>query len=162
MNKKPLLIFPQPTPGDRSTGSPRLPKIHFPTKEEQVQRLENKITELERVLENQAAAIQNSVHGLIPEMILVLEIAGNLNNFYQAVRKTPGFEFLSEFHDEREIVDDFFYNIKKDGSKSEKPLTARLFLTMTNQRALQELLKYWNEYKKESESQNFEKGHNKI
>jgi hypothetical protein len=158
---KPLLIFPLPTTLDRSTRPSGIGKIHFPTKDQQIERLEEKITELERVLQNEAAAIQRSPHGLVPEMILVMEIAGDLNNFYRAVAKTPGMEFLSEYYDERD-VDEFFYGLNTDGTRREKPFTARLFLTMTNEQALRELLRYWTEYKKNRTEQNFPDGTKKF
>jgi hypothetical protein len=142
MNNKPLLIFPSATRNDRTKSISTPPSYRYPTKEEQLMRLNNKINELDRVLQNRTARISQSVEGLFPEMILVFEIAGRLDDFFKAIRATPGMEFLAEFQSEFSEPDDFFYN----PDKMSEALETRVFLAMTSNRALNELQRYWRRY----------------
>ncbi|GAA4131862.1 hypothetical protein GCM10022216_02290 [Sphingobacterium kyonggiense] len=135
--------------------------MNFPTSESQIARLETPITNLDRVLENKTAYLGRNPANFISEMILVLEVAGTLDDFYKAVSKTSGFEFLAE-HQTEIPPDDSFY-IKSDaGERTDKPVGARLFLTMTNQQALTELVSYWREYKKPIARQKFKRGTTKF
>ena len=81
MAKKPLLIFPRTSAGSRDTLPPFTGNIKYPGKGTQIQNLDNRITELDRVLENQTAYLGANPANLVAEMILVLEIAGNLDDF---------------------------------------------------------------------------------
>ena len=161
MAKKPLLVFPTPAIADRTKKSGQSTETHFPSKNRQVTKYEDKISELDRVLANKSAALQQQVGSIIPEMLLVLETAGEISDFFKAVKKTPGMEFLAENQSETESDEDF-YHLDKAGNRVDKSIDTRFYLTMTNQRALQELQKYWREYKKDKEQQNFEKGTTKF
>lgn len=161
MAKKPLLIFPRTSAGSRDTLPPFTGNIKYPGKETQIQNLENRITELDRVLENQTAYLGANPANLVAEMILVLEIAGNLDDFFRAVAATPGMEFLSELQSEIE-PDENFFTVNNRGERSDKRFGARLFLTMTNQSALRELRSYWDEYKKDPDNQNFRRNTGKF
>lgn len=154
MPKKPLLIFPQASSGSRDTLPPFTGNIKFPEKEKQVQKFENRISELDRVLENQTAYLGTNPANLVAEMILVLEVAGDLKDFYRAVTVTPGMEFLGELQSEIEPDEDF-YTVNRDGDRTDKRFGARVFLTMTNQAALRELRAYWEKYKLRRDEQNF-------
>src|SRR5690554_6590056 len=157
MNNKPLLVFPKPTTAEKSNLNPFLGKNHLPSKEHQIQQFEEKISDLERVLHNNAASLQEVADNIRPEMVLVLETAGDIGDFYKAVKKTPGMEFLVENKGYVEPTDVIF-TPDKDGNRTEKLVETRLFLTMTNQKALLELKKYWDEYKKDGEDQKFKRG----
>ena len=161
MTKKPLLIFPKPAIASKSKKTGRPGKINFPSSENQIARLENPITNLDRVLQNQNAYLGENPSNFISEMILVLEVAGTLDDFYKAVDKTPGMEFLAE-HQTQISRDENFYVSSENGDPTDKPVGARLFLTMTNQRALSELVRYWQEYKKPIERQKYKHGTTKF
>lgn len=145
MIKKPLLTFPIPVNAEKSKGHGFPSDMFIPNKDKQISRNETKISELERVLSNKTASLQLVAGNIIPEMILVLETAGEIKDFFKAVKKTPGMEFLAEYETEFD-ADDNFYN-KKDGKRLDSSIDARFYLTMTNQRALHELQKYWKDYK---------------
>ncbi len=161
MAKKPLLIFPKAASGSRDTLPPFTGNLRYPNKEKQVQNLDNRITDLERVLENQTAYLGLNPANLVAEMILVLEVAGDLKDFFGAVAATPGMEFLGELQSEIDPDDDFF-TVNKNGERTDKKFGSRLFLTMTNQNALRELRSYWDEYKKDKDAQNFRRGTSKF
>lgn len=161
MAKKPLLIFPRASFGSRDTLQPFTGNIKYPEKETQVQKFENRISELDRVLENQTAYLGVNPANLVAEMILVLEVAGDLNDFFKAVVATPGMEFLGELQSEID-PDENFYTVNRDGERVDKRFGARLFLTMTNQAALRELRAYWEKYKLNRDEQNFVHGTSKF
>lgn len=160
--KRPLLIFPRHSNQDKTSRPPSFGGgSKFPSKEIQTRRFESKISELDRVLQNETAYLQQSIVNIVPEMILVLEIAGTIENFFSAVANTPGMEFLADFQDEIQ-PDENFYKVNKNGERTDKPVTSRVFLTMTNQEALRELRRYWIEYKKDVEEQDFKRGTTKF
>ena len=161
MAKKPLLIFPRASSGSRDTLPPFTGNIRYPGKERQVQNLDDRITDLDRVLENQTAYLGVNPANLVAEMILVLEVAGDLKDFFRAVSETPGMEFLGELQSEIESDEDFF-TVNNQGERTDKKFGTRLFLTMTNQSALRELRSYWEEYKKDKGDQNFRRGTSKF
>lgn len=161
MAKKPLLIFPRASSGSRDTLPPFNGNLRYPSKEKQIQNLDNRISDLERVLENQTAYLGLNPANLVAEMILVLEIAGDLKDFFRAVATTPGMEFLGELQSEAESDDDFF-TVDKHGDRNDKKFGSRVFLTMTNQSALRELRSYWQEYKKDKDDQEFKRGTSKF
>lgn len=161
MSKKPLLIFPSPTKAQRTNKPPGRGSMRFPDKQSQIAKHGPKITELDTVLANQTASLQYFINNIIPEMVLVLETAGEIDAFFKAVQRTPGMEFLAEFEAELE-ADQEFYIKDKEGNATDKPIDTRFYLTMTNQRALQELLKYWKKYQKEKKDQDFKHGTTKF
>ena len=81
--------------------------------------------------------------GAVPEQTIVFETIGTVEDFFKAVIKVQGMEWLGEF-DESDILpdDDFFVEEKKD-----KRLNGRLYLIMTNQQAMHDLLSLWNGYR---------------
>lgn len=158
MAKKPLLIFPRATSASRDVLQSYIGNVQFPGRGRQVELLENRVSNLERVLENQTAYLGANPANLIAEMILVLEVAGDLKDFFSAVNKIPGMEFLSELQADMEPDDDFYTINSNTGERLNKRFGARLFLTMTNQSALRELRSMWEEFKREPDEQNFRHG----
>jgi hypothetical protein len=161
MAKKPLLIFPSPTSVSKTKKYGGAGNFHFPSTERQVARLDSSINSIERVLVNKTAYLGQNPANFVSEMIIVLEVAGILDDFFKAVKLTPGMEFLMEYQTEF-TADDDFHHESEDGLEIDKPVGARLFLTMTNQQALRQLLSYWNEYKKPKNLQSFERGTTKF
>ncbi len=159
MARKPFLIFPKPSQTSRTKkrGQKSSKGIGFPSKETQVSRLERKISNLETILKNQSMELSNSIEGYTPEMILVLEIAGTIDNFFKAVEKTPGMEFLLEYQDDLEADDDFYMVDENNERLEDRNIEngKRIFLSTTNAQALKELEKYWTRYKA---GQNQERG----
>jgi len=149
----PLLIFPKPTKQLPRITSKIVPPAFFgPSKDIQKGRFEKKISNLDISITNEKIRLSQSVVGLEPERLLVFEIKCELVDFYKAVEKTEGMEFLGEtFIGEDEPDEDFVY--KKYVNKEEivddvKKIPKRLFLTINNLVALNELKRYWDNYEK--------------
>lgn len=152
---KPLIIFPKPAetlPRTSLSQTPR-PTFFHPSKENQKGKFEKKITNLDTAIANEAITLSLSVAGLEPERLLVFEIKGEIEDFYKAVEKTEGMEFLGESFIGEEDPDDSFIYRKYDKETEEiiddkKKISKRLFLTINNQSALNELKRYWDYYQK--------------
>lgn len=112
----PLLVFPQyktvaPPAG---TGFP-ISQPHMPSHARQVGRLNSQISTFQQDFERYKASISESVAGLEPETVLVIEIAGAIDDFKQAV-EAVGLEWLGEWDLDDIEPDDDFYEEPKIGT----------------------------------------------
>ncbi|WP_042372513.1 S8 family peptidase [Bacteroides neonati] len=144
-NNHPLLFFPEPISLQKKAGVRFIPKsISYPSNDRQTERLSPLFDALCRSFEHQRVDIQNTPVGIDPEQVLVFETIGNVENFIIAIGKTDGLEWMGEIElDDICPSDDFHYT---EVGSEEKSLHGRLFLTMTNQRAMTEMLSLWREY----------------
>lgn len=142
MPERPLLLFPTPEVTSKSNlggggGSP-----HLPTHYRQGERLAPKFTQLQEAVRARNIEIQQAVTGIDPEQVLVMETIESVEDFANAVKRIDGFEWMGEFEiDEIGPDQDFF-----DENHPEKELSGRLYMVMTNQRALDEMLSMWRRY----------------
>ena len=146
-SERPLLIFPsfQLAKRDKRSGIGKLP--HAPDKSEQIKRLGPQFKRLQQTFETERLAFQTDSQGLFPEFVLVIETRGRIENFCRAAQGI-GIGWLGEIDlDDLEPDDDFYY-LDKNGQRTEKHLDGRLYLGMTDQRALEELLKLWERFKR--------------
>lgn len=139
----PLLVFPQkrslaPEPGQGFPPS----KPHLPGHQVQVTRLSGQLRDLQESFGQYQANISGAVAGMEPETVLVMEIAGSVDDFKQAV-EAAGLEWLGEWDLDDLEPDDDFYEFDSKRNRTDKPLKGRLFLSMSNSAALQELLSLW-------------------
>ncbi|MGP8291144.1 S8 family peptidase [Vreelandella zhanjiangensis] len=147
MSDRPLLWFPQPTPASRSNLSGRGGKINLPNHQKQGERVGIKLARLQRTFEARRAEILKSAEGLDPEQVLVIETVGTVEDFYKAIKKIDGFEWMGEIEVDEIPPDEYFSDIKTP----EKLLKGRLYLVLTNQQALMELLSLWRQYQNQSD-----------
>lgn len=111
----PLLVFPRATISPPK-GNPFPPsKPHFPGHARQIERLSQQLDSLQQDFSKYKASVSGVVAGLEPETVLVIEIAGNVNDFKQAVECTNGLEWLGEWDVEDIEPDDDFYEVPKIG-----------------------------------------------
>lgn len=115
-DRLPLLVFPRA----RTIAPPKghgggAPKPHVPSHERQAGRLRQQLTQLERDFERYKASVSGAVAGLEPETVLVIEIAGSVVDFKQAIDATGGLEWLGEWDVEDIEPDDDFYEPPKIG-----------------------------------------------
>lgn len=136
MASLPLLIFPQvhsiPPPRGHGFGSrPQLPNFSH-----QKTRLEPKFKQLrESYIE-----LTDDTSGLSPEQVIVIEIAGTVEDFIQATRRINGMEWLAEYDIENIPPHEGFSKLNSKNEPVDSPFDGRIFATMTNQRAMNELL----------------------
>jgi hypothetical protein len=112
----PLLVFPRAKTIAPPTGKGFPPsKPHFPGHARQVERLTTQLDNLQQDFSRYKASISNVVAGLEPETVLVIEIAGSVDDFRQAIEGTEGLEWLGEWDVEDIEPDDDFYEAPKIG-----------------------------------------------
>jgi len=109
----PLLVFPQAKSIPPPKGQPVvIGQPHVPGHGKQVVRLSSQLTALQQEFDRYKASVSGSVAGLEPETVLVIEIAGSVNDFRQAV-EVIGLEWLGEWDiDDIEPDEDFYENPK--------------------------------------------------
>jgi len=93
-------------------------------------------------MEQRRAALQQSASGAALEQVLVFETNGTVKAFMDAVQTVPGLTWLADEVRERDQDADF-----KMAKKPDKPLSARLYMVMTNQEAIEQLLSVWSAWK---------------
>ncbi len=142
----PLLVFPQKriVPPDPGRGFPPS-KPHLPSRDKQILRIGGQLTALQQSFTQYHASLAGAVAGMEPETVLVMEIAGSVNDFKQAV-EAAGLEWLGEWDLEDLEPDDEFYELNSKGQRADKPIQGRLFLSMGNQTGLQEMLSLWAQW----------------
>lgn len=112
----PLLVFPnaKTIPPPKRQGFPP-DKPHFPEHGRQVGRLTTQLTSLKQDFARYKASISGNVGGLEPEVVLVIEVAGSIDDFKVAVDSTKGLEWLGEWDIEEIEPDEGFYVVPKIG-----------------------------------------------
>lgn len=158
MPKRPLLLFPKPQQADRTKNqSHQHGRIHKPDITRQGQRLSPMFKELQTAFEIRRVEIQQNATGIDPEQALVIETIGSVEDFANAVKRIQGFEWMGELEIDNIAPDQDFY----DEEHPEKELDGRLYLVMTNQQALDEMLSLWQRYQANPNMQ-FERGLTKF
>lgn len=143
MTERPILCFPQPLPASRSSLKGGGGKFNTPSHQVQGERVGIKLTELQRAFEARRVELQNTAAGLDPEQVLVIETIGSIEDFYKAAKKINGLEWMGEIEVDEIPPDENFSDSKNSG----KLLKGRLYLVLTNQQALAEMLSLWGHYK---------------
>ena len=142
MPDRPLLIFPSPSNIGRYklTGRQATDFIS-PLKAAQIARLQPTLDNLEAALQGRRVTLQSDISGVEPEMVLVLETRGLVDNFFKAVKKIPELEWLGET--ERDFSADEFFHY----TDINKQVRGKIFFILTNYHALRRLVRLWENYK---------------
>lgn len=148
----PLLLFGQPVsvprealrPG-RGFGGP------VPDAATQGRRLGGKWQALQDAMEQRRTTLATSLGGIDPELVLVFEVAGSVEDFARAVARIPGFEFLAEMDEDAiDDVDDVFTPSAEDDDVP--AVTGTMYLLATNQQALAAVLDLWQLYQTDEDA----------
>ena len=157
MPERPLLLFPTPELAGRTKLPPPRGRVHKPDLARQGQRLSPMFSQLQTSFNTRRVEIQQNAAGIDPEQVLVIETIGSIDNFANAVKRIEGLEWMGELESDEIAPDEDFY----DETNPEKELNGRLYLVMTNQRALDEMLSLWQRYQADPVIQ-FERGLTKF
>lgn len=142
----PILLFPTPVPASRSKLGGSGGKPHVPSASANAIRLNPKFTVLKSTLDGRRMRLQQEAEGANPEDVLVLETAGRIEDFVNAVKRIEGLEWLLEEDFEGKPDDDFYE--EKNGIKTDKELSSRLYLISTNSQALSQIISLYNKFTK--------------
>lgn len=157
MPELPLLLFPSRGTAERTKRKMVPGKVHKPSVDRQGQRLSPIFQQLQTSFNSRCAELQQTPSGIDPEQVLVIETIGNIENFANAVKKIPGLEWLGEIEADEIAPNEDFY----DDKKPEKTLSGRLYLIMSNQAALTQMLSLWTQYQADT-SMTFQRGLTKF
>jgi hypothetical protein len=144
MPERPIIVLPTPAEASRDLLSSGSNKLKLPNLETQTQRLEPKFESLRAHFERKSIELRSSAAGQSPEDVIVFETVGSVANFINAVRRVPGLDFLNEWEIEDIAPDDNFFR----SDRPNKHLNGRLYLVMSNQQALQQLLQLWKNFQR--------------
>ncbi|MGV0005760.1 MAG: hypothetical protein ACNYPG_03930 [Candidatus Porifericomitaceae bacterium WSBS_2022_MAG_OTU9] len=106
--------------------------------EKQRKRMLPVLDKLERLFDARCTELRHNMVGIEPELALVIETRGTVENFANAVRRVQGFEFITEYDEDGDDLD-------KDLSDEDK-LGGRVFMVMSNRTALQQVWSLWKRY----------------
>ena len=139
MADRPFLFFVSPTIATRG----RLPggggKYRLPDAAQQRQRLQARFEQIAAGL----GGIQNAIAGAEPEQVIVLEtLTDAIDDVSKAAARIPGLEWLAE-RDLDDVQPEFGFQDEKD---PQKPISRRLYALFTNQQAMEQLLRLWEEW----------------
>lgn len=157
MPNRPLLLFPAPERADRGRLPSGFGQTHKPSHGRQGERVSPIFAQLQAAFNARQVELQQTAAGVDPEQVLVIETVGNIEDFANAVRRIEGLEWMGEIEVEEIAPDEDFY----DEERPQKELSGRLYLVMTNQQALREMLSLWNRYKN-NEDMTFDRGFTKF
>lgn len=139
----PLLLFPEPDTSSRETLTPGFRKIHIPSHSRQGERTTPLFNNLQQAFSTRNVELTQGATGVDPEQVIVFETVGRIEDFAKAVSRIEGLEWMGEIDIDEIAPDEHFY----DERDEEKPLSGRLYLIMSNQRAMEEMLSLWNRIK---------------
>lgn len=142
MPQRPLLIFPAPAPASRSTLGGGGGSGNLPSHGRQVSRLEPRFELLQQSFQAGSPLAQLSPDGADPDRVVVFETVGSDMEFSRAVQRIPGMAFLGEYDADDLPPDEDF----ADPDDPTSPLSGRVYLIVSNQQAITQLLSLWNRY----------------
>jgi len=111
-----------------------------------VARLGTQLTTLQQEFDRYKASVSGSVAGFEPETVLVIEIAGSVNEFRQAV-EAIGLEWLGEWDVDDIPPDEDFFEVNTKGERANKAVKGRMFLSLSNEAGMRQLLSLWEQWK---------------
>ncbi|MGI4743395.1 MAG: S8 family peptidase [Janthinobacterium lividum] len=82
----------------------------------------------------------------VPEMVLVLELKGTVDEFYKAVQNTESLQFLGHEFDFTPTIVENAPTREDDNLDPEYPNSSRVFLTLQNESSLNSIQSQWDNY----------------
>lgn len=146
---RPLLAFDSPSVGERVKSGGRPPKVVGPGGRRQGERLSPRFKELTEAFEAKRAELgEGTPIEADPSLVIVLGLAGSVEEFYKAVNKVEGLEFLAEMAGDTTDPDDDFYIQDRGKKRSKKSVEHSLYLVMSNARAVDQMVSLFDHWKK--------------
>lgn len=156
---RPLLALGAPEVGTRFKRTPPMPpQISRPSAARQGERLSPQFRALVEAFDNERARLSaGHVDEVDPELVLVFDLAGSIQDFRNAINRIEGLEFLSEFLDEETEPDDDFYMADRQTGRTEETVQHSLYLVMSNAEAVSQLVRLFEQWQAD-QSMTFERG----
>jgi hypothetical protein len=148
--ERPLLVLPPPEPSDPPKGHGGATQLKLPGRPRQIQRFGPRFTRLKEVLRSPGGEIslREDPGSIAPERAIVLEVAGGIGDFYKAVQKIDGLEYLADEETSFAADEDFIPLDAKGRERPERPAGGRLYLAMPDVGALNQFVSLWERYER--------------
>ena len=138
----PLLIFSRPSRVERQLFDRRLiPTPHIPGHAQQTERLGPRFQSLRAAFDARRLELQASANNSDPDLVVVFETVEPVNDFILSAERIPGLEWLAGMIEAQIEPDEHFY-WPQDANKA---LNGKLFLMGSNRRALEEVVRLWEQ-----------------
>lgn len=146
---RPLLALGQPEVGDRIRQAPQnTPRVGTVGSERQSERLAPQFKALLDAFDKDRVSAQDGQpQELDPELVVVFDLAGTVEQFRNAIDEVQGFEFLAEMIDDQQEPDEDFHLTDSDGNRVDRPFLHSLHIAMTNAQAVSALIEMFEEWK---------------
>ena len=118
------------------------PTLHVPGHARQVERLAPRFQSLQAAFEARRLELQANAHNSDPDLVVVFETVGAVNDFISSAERIPGLEWLAGMIEAQVEPDDDFYSTQD----ADKSLSGKLFLMGSNRQALDEVVRLWELY----------------
>lgn len=109
----------------------------------QAERLAPQFQSLRVAFEARRLELQASAHNSDPDLVVVFETVGAVDDFITSAERIPGLEWLAGMIGPRVEPDEDFYSTQDAG----KALAGKLFLMGSNRQALEEVVRLWELYR---------------
>jgi Subtilase family len=157
--RRPLLALGTPEVGERFKQKPTVPpRVSRPSAARQGERLSPQFRALVEAFDNERAQLSDGhVDEVDPELVLVFDLAGSVEDFHNAINRVEGLEFLSEFLDEGTEPDDDFHMVSRQDGRTDDMVQHSLYLVMSNAEAVSQLVRLFEQWQAD-QSMTFEHG----
>jgi len=119
-----------------------LSTLHVPGHARQAERLAPRFQSLQAAFEARRLELQAKAHNSDPDLVVVFETVGAVNDFISSAERIPGLEWLVGMIEVQVEPDEDFYSTQD----ADKALSGRLFLMGSNRQALEEVVRLWELY----------------
>lgn len=158
---RPLLAFNPPhvpEDGREKRKPPPIPRAKGPGSRRQGERLGPKFTELvDAFAAQRVEAGADTPTEVDPSLVIVLDLAGSVEDFHRAVDGVEGLEFLAEMLGDNVKPDDDFYMEEPGKGRTDEPVPHSLYLAMSNAKAVAQLISLFKRWQKDPAA-TFERG----
>src|SRR4051794_23927582 len=136
-----LLALGPPEIGERRITSRRdMPRLSTPGAARQGKRLSPQFDALVAAFDHARADLSHGpVDEVDPELVVVFDLAGSVQDFHNAIKQVDGLEFLSEFLDDDVEPDDDFHMESREDGRTVDRVQHSLYLVMSNAQAVTQL-----------------------
>jgi hypothetical protein len=153
MPELPALPLGPPLLRPRDTGSAHRPTLRGPGRDRQAERLDDSFDRLTSAFRGGRVAATDEPAAHESELVLVLEVAGDLSEFVNAMRKISGLEFLAEELEDQVSPDEF---AAIDSHGRPRRYTRDVFLVASDATAWERMLSLWSRFKR---GESFDRGY---
>lgn len=160
---RPLLAFGPPAAGaiPPRDGPPPFRPVKKPSPSRQGERLTPQFQVLQDALTGQRAQLVDATTASDPELVVVFDLAGTVDQFMRACAQIDGLEFLADLQEDQVDADDDFYYEDSSGDIGDDGVPQSLYMVMSNARAVDELVRLF-ELWQDDPSTKFDRGLNSL